>query len=1393
MNPIKIFVSYSHEDITHVDKLQKSLEYNSDIELWTDKNIRVGDRFNKKIYNQIKKCDIIIFIFSMNLIKREFSYVKDIEVPLALIENRRRDIRLLPLIIDNDSFNSIFYQALKENFTTIPEYKKQSKSISEFETKKPWQFWKKVVNPWDIVQENLNELISSNDFQKYLRDRQDEYIDNLDIARKEKEGFDKSITRDVEADIIDWFNGDKSACYLQGDEGVGKTFLALNFAKQIEEDEIISFYHKSLEWNSCKTILDLLVLSFGFAKEDEITDINEFLNGFEKPILIILDGVNEKGALEVVDNIINDYFKNSLFQKKIKLIFTTRDLSNYASFNKSQWNRLTKISVKEYTETELKDAISKFEPDFDFEQFPENLIPTASIPRYLKLALKLKNKFDGYKNVTKEILYWEGLKEQIKNDMKVRLDLTITSENIARQLSKLIDYCQIENSLVKTNDTELTKIFGKNFLDIENSLREIRLVEDVDTDSTITLNSNHIVIAYSIYLLNKFKEIDTTLEIEEIADKFKSYLEPYDNDYISNVPFMVFQVSLERNKANDNISKLHSGLLYLWLNNHNSNIYTENLKFWCERDLNSFIEILDTVEFKYKDFNRNKLQEIMLAVLCAVWYESYGQNEELKNYLKSIFLGTTTYKEDHNIARFKRAVIVLAHFPTKEFLDIFVKKIKDLSEENWGIYYVVKENILFEYIPILFRFGYQEDIFNILIEKEYKELAKLYKSYSLSKQLSLELEPISTNNKIVAFINKVSKNQELLSEFNIEDFNLFSIEGLSNLACRRDLKLRNEDKKKIIETLEHFSNNFEKNERRERSRVDRIYDTFPYLLASFDSKSFNKINSNFLFQTIKQKAFRFEIDRFNLTILPNAVLSKYILSNIKGLVKFENENDRTNFINKLIEVMLFTANDKRLESFFNYLIDDLNFSTIFIRNHPVDYYIRELFGTKLLKIIHDKLSTKVTEKLNETLMVYLFLLEDFNNIALIKMAISKLENTSIEKSDKKFSRNILIHTSPSQYFEDIYLHKDLKTYFYESNSSRGGIYLSHWLTKEKNFYNEKSFDELIEILPLDTIGNLLFHNERFDDIDKWGKHIFENFNPQDINDYDVFEAIKKYSEQNKDEFESYAIKYLTKANDTYENGGRHSPSFRTFEDALISLLLPINFEKSVEFYNKTKNSQHITNGFIREIFNAKKYCDAPYTKYRKEYIQSLKSDMEILHIVKMSCQNNSRQELLGFIHEWLSSIHSVDRLLAVSLLSWFGDDFSIELLETIKINDDSEYVRYFANWSIEVAMQEKYTKEIYEEVLQEDQLEVISAKLHQIKPVISPMVNQWGVELNEKYELYTDKTKKYKKILIQRFWNIVSASINEDKKIEINQRKLLEYYRGEKITDTNRFITGDLK
>ena len=121
---------------------------------------------------------------------------------------------------------------------------------------------------------------------------------------------------------------------------------------------------------------------------------------------------------------------------------------------------------------------------------------------------------------------------------------------------------------------------------------------------------------------------------------------------------------------------------------------------------------------------------------------------------------------------------------------------------------------------------------------------------------------------------------------------------------------------------------------------------------------------------------------------------------------------------------------------------------------------------------------------------------------------------------------------------------------------------------------------MIKILPIDSIGVLLNHNSRYEDIDKWGKYIFNNFNPKSMNEFNVDKVLRLYRNQNKIDFEKNAINYLIKVNQDMENGGRHFFSFRTFENSLITLLIPLNFEMAIEFYNKTKDSQYISNSFI---------------------------------------------------------------------------------------------------------------------------------------------------------------------------------------------------------------------
>ena len=66
--PIKVFISYSHQDdglrqelVEHLAPLQ---EYEKLIDLWHDREIRPGANWDSEIDNRLKDADIILFLVS---------------------------------------------------------------------------------------------------------------------------------------------------------------------------------------------------------------------------------------------------------------------------------------------------------------------------------------------------------------------------------------------------------------------------------------------------------------------------------------------------------------------------------------------------------------------------------------------------------------------------------------------------------------------------------------------------------------------------------------------------------------------------------------------------------------------------------------------------------------------------------------------------------------------------------------------------------------------------------------------------------------------------------------------------------------------------------------------------------------------------------------------------------------------------------------------------------------------------------------------------------------------------------------------------------------------------------------------------------------------------------
>ncbi|TMO78637.1 TIR domain-containing protein, partial [Pseudoalteromonas aurantia] len=99
---LKVFVSYSHDDIASRRELQQyliNLERDGIIELWQDGMINTGDDWHDTIVTALDDADVIIMLVSQSFIAS--SYVHSVEMPLALKNMARSQAKIFPILLSN--------------------------------------------------------------------------------------------------------------------------------------------------------------------------------------------------------------------------------------------------------------------------------------------------------------------------------------------------------------------------------------------------------------------------------------------------------------------------------------------------------------------------------------------------------------------------------------------------------------------------------------------------------------------------------------------------------------------------------------------------------------------------------------------------------------------------------------------------------------------------------------------------------------------------------------------------------------------------------------------------------------------------------------------------------------------------------------------------------------------------------------------------------------------------------------------------------------------------------------------------------------------------------------------------------------------------------------------
>ena len=112
--PLKIFISYSHEDEKWKDRLQKYLNVQVQLNkliVWDDREIRTGDEWNYSIEKAILESDIAILLVTVDFLNS--SFIQNQEIPCI----QKNNLKIMPLILSPCAWDDFSYISMQQGFT----------------------------------------------------------------------------------------------------------------------------------------------------------------------------------------------------------------------------------------------------------------------------------------------------------------------------------------------------------------------------------------------------------------------------------------------------------------------------------------------------------------------------------------------------------------------------------------------------------------------------------------------------------------------------------------------------------------------------------------------------------------------------------------------------------------------------------------------------------------------------------------------------------------------------------------------------------------------------------------------------------------------------------------------------------------------------------------------------------------------------------------------------------------------------------------------------------------------------------------------------------------------------------------------------------------------------
>ena len=1260
----------------------------------------------------------------------------------------------------------------------------------------------------------------------------------------------------LESEIATWWEtSGKPVCYLEGEEGMGKSWLAAKSVNTICSDRhIASFWLDSNRWNGCRSLDNLLQACLetipGYQEKRKIARLKlKIRNIWWTPTLIVLDGVNEAEALEAAKRILDEYFTHrDQLENKIRFLLTTRPLDAYRNFEHNLWEGCHRIPVESFNNPELQDALRKegLQPD----DLPDSLKKVARIPRYFRTCIQLRELFHSFDNVTKEMVLWADLLHKIKHtDPQVREKFDWQNvEEVQEDLAKLAREVKWPNvdDAPQASLRLLIDCFP-NYREIRRDLEEQRIALKAHKRQA-ELSEDHVVLGWAIYLSNLFDSMEFS-DIESLFERFRQELEPIPSEDLRTkalfIALQITAISPNPDISQDQLSQRRAALMLAWFNSHNAQITDEQLSFWAEKDTDAYAQV---VEFEFEYHNSSNYEDALIKPLAKTWLNKKGDLNRLASCLTKWFLPTYTEeppkdpfyihiteqrfpreKDDIQFGLLDAAVSILSQRPERQFLKTLARCYGTLySNERFNSDIGIGRRLQFhERIGRLMRWGYTEEVvgdLHWLAELAQANEILLRGVYGLADCLRVDLRPrlqrplsekeLETrafleedNRRFKPYIDRI-RNQERLLIGDSPAAN-GNYHGLNYLAVRTDLPdWHHEDIVEIKKILQDVSVNAKLGQTREGFCIENL---MPWV-ARYDPESYAELACNLKINTLNQEWAQIVLSSIQGLIFKPETCTKITEAILEMKQRLHQEiqaDDSSNTIyltSLLTETLLFSAPEDKLIDWFEFLAShEALRKSIFTETLQV--LLNKLLSEPVVRFVQQKLkiprsssldnqfpsnieSEKITE---EDFWWWIYLCISDNDENVVTWALKNLKRRKSNVHSITFYSLHKATLDSNRFLSEVFTDKNVR---------------KHLFLKDRRFFptpiykgeNSYSYENLVSVLPQEIVGSFLCSPERCADLARWGKELIEKkcsiLQGAKV-DFDHYEemrfcvnpkVLQNWAEQNKDDFLCLADEYLTKLC----KSPRYHRVSRKFTEAVFCLLLRFQPTVAMEHYHQwnAKNFQPVYGTpygipiHVFQLWHVKDFNLSEHHDLRCRLLEECLNDEKIMFMTLAALVGGGEKELWNLVtQKYLVSPYAKQRNLGVSILPWFGTDEAIEKLDQLKSKDSSKWVRGHAAWAYEVAQQERSCQEVYREALQARDIFRISAILEQIEPALSPIARWWHYEIEEEeniMELQDNNPKLF--ALLFRFWVRWGNSSRTKNNVEVFNRKLREYCRGEQLS-----------